>query len=85
MNKLLPVLLCLLLNIFAAVRATKPAHLHAADKEIPQETPTAQGADALEDEGEDVNGDDDSDAVDDQDTGDDNGEDDDGGGGDEGE
>ena len=46
MNKLLPLLLCVLLSIFTVARATKPAHTPAPDTKTAQKPPTGQGADA---------------------------------------
>ena len=100
MNKLLPLLLCVLLSIFTVARATKPAHTPTPDTKTAQKPPTEQEADAktllndanadeepASDEGEDMNDDDGGDTPGDEDTGDDDAGDDDGGddgGGDEG-
>ena len=46
MQKFLPLLLCLLLNIFTVARATKPAHTAAPDTKMTQKPPTGQEADA---------------------------------------
>ena len=46
MNKLLPLLLCVLLSIFTVARATKPAHTPAPDTKTAQKPPTEQEADA---------------------------------------
>src|SRR5712664_4456749 len=46
MKKFLPLLLCLLLNIFTVARATKPAHTPAPDTKMAQRQPTARKADA---------------------------------------
>jgi hypothetical protein len=46
MKKFLPLLLCLLLGIFTAARATKPAHTAAPDAKTAQNEPGGQEADA---------------------------------------
>src|SRR5436189_3951540 len=46
MNKLLPLLLCVLLSIFTVARATKPAHTPAPDTKTEQKKATKQKANA---------------------------------------
>ncbi len=46
MNKLLPLLLCVLLSFFTVARATKPAHTPAPDTKTAQKKATKQKADA---------------------------------------
>ena len=46
MRKFSPLLLCLLLSIFAVARATKPAHTPAPDTKAAHSEPRGQAADA---------------------------------------
>jgi len=45
MRKFLPLLLCLLLSIFSAARATKPNHHLAPNAKVAEKEPTGQEAD----------------------------------------
>ena len=89
MRKLLPLLLCLSLSIFAVARAAKPAQVFAPepdealvnDASTEQEEPSDNDDStpgASNDDGEDANDDDGDDATGDEATGPDDGEDDDG-------